>query len=250
VLQNSLFLLYQLFLVVLFFTLSAVLGIGCYMTSLFPGGTDRAHRYLRKWARICLWLTRCQITVEGRERLELGRPYVFMANHASFLDILLLLALVPHDFRFIVKKELFLIPILGLTVKSSAQIALDRKHPKKGLQSIKQAADLLKNGVSIVAFPEGTRSQDGKIHDFKRTLFVLPIRTRTPVVPVLIEGTFQALRSGSVLLRRNPLKVTFLEPVAVDSLSDDDRASYAETVRQHLIISGRNPKPAANMSTR
>jgi 1-acyl-sn-glycerol-3-phosphate acyltransferase len=249
VLQKSLLLLYQLCLIVFFLALSAAWGIGCYVTSLFPGGKDRAHKYLIRWARICLWFTRCQISVAGLDRLESGRPYVFMANHASFLDILLLLALVPLDFRFIVKKEFFSIPILGLTVKSSAQIPLDRKHPRKGLQSINQASDLLKRGVSIVAFPEGTRSRDGNIHDFKRTLFVLPIRTRTPVVPVLIEGTFQALRSGSVLLRRHPLKVTFFEPVAVDSLSDNDRALYAETVRQRLINSGQNPKLAAKVST-
>ena len=70
---------------------------------------------------------------------------------------------------------------MGLTVKSSGQIPLNRKSPRKGLQSIKQAAELLKRGVSIVVFPEGTRSPDGKIHGFKTTLFVLPIRTRTPV---------------------------------------------------------------------
>jgi len=249
VLQTSFCILYQLCLVVLFLVLSTFWGIGCYFTSLFPGGQDRAHNYLINWARISLRLTRCQITVAGLEHLDLGRTYVFMPNHMSFLDILLVFAFIPHEFRIIVKKEFFSIPFLGLTVRSSAQIPLDRKHPRAGLQSIKKAADLLKKGVSVVVFPEGTRSRDGKIHDFKKTLFVLPIRMQTPVVPVLIEGTFEALPAGSVMLRRYPLKMTFLEPIPADALSDKDRAWYAEKVRQRLINCGQNPMPAAKVST-
>jgi len=167
-----------------------------------------------------------------------------MPNHSSFLDVLLVFAFIPHNFRSIVKEEFFSIPLLGLTVKSSGQIPLDRNSPRKGLQSIKRAAELLRRGVSIVVFPEGTRSPDGKIHEFKTTLFVLPIRTRTPVVPVLIEGTFQALRRGSVLLKNHPVKVTFLDPVSADCFSDKDRALYAEKVRRRLIESSQNPMGA------
>jgi 1-acyl-sn-glycerol-3-phosphate acyltransferase len=235
VLKRSLFFLYQLYLVVVFFFFSAAWGIGCYCASLFPGGEDRAHRYLTQWARIGIRLARLQITVAGLERLDANRSYVFMPNHASFLDILLVFALIPHNFRSLVKKEFFAIPVLGLTVKCSGQVPLDRKHPRKGLQSINRAAALLLRGSSIVVFPEGTRSRDGKIHEFKASLFVLPIRTHAPVVPVLIEGTFQALPRGSVLLKRQPLKITFLDPVPADSFSDKDRALYAEKVRQRLI---------------
>lgn len=232
---------YQFCLIVLFLLLGVSWGIACYFASLFPNGEDRARRYLTHWARISLKLARLEITVAGIERLELARPYVFMPNHSSFLDVLLVFAFIPHNFRSIVKEEFFSIPLLGLTVKSSGQIPLDRKSPRKGLQSIKQAAELLRRGVSIVVFPEGTRSPDGKIHEFKTTLFVLPIRTRTPVVPVLIEGTFQALRSGSLLLKRYPVKVTFLEPVSADCFSDKDRAAFAEKVRRCLIESSQNP---------
>ena len=95
-----------------------------------------------------------------------------MPNHSSFLDVLLVFALIPQNFRSIAKEEFFSIPLMGLTVKSSGQIPLNRKSPRKGLQSIKQAAELLKRGVSIVVFPEGTRSPDGQIHEFKTTLFL------------------------------------------------------------------------------
>jgi 1-acyl-sn-glycerol-3-phosphate acyltransferase len=170
-----------------------------------------------------------------------------MPNHASFLDILLVLASIPHNFRFLVKQEFFSIPFLGLTVRSSGQIPLDRKNPRKGVRSIREGSDLLKKGVSIVVFPEGTRSCDGKIGEFKTTLFILPIRTGTPVAPVLIEGTFQALPRGSLFLKRRPIKITFLDPISPDRLVDKDRALYAEKVRQSLIRPYHMAKMAANI---
>ncbi|HXV84061.1 MAG TPA: lysophospholipid acyltransferase family protein [Candidatus Binatia bacterium] len=239
-LRRSLLFLYQIWLLVLFIVFGVSWGLGCFFASLFAGGEDRARRYLVHWARISLKLSRLDITVAGLEQLDLGRPYIFMPNHSSFLDVLLVFAFIPHNFRSIVKEEFFSIPLLGLTVKSSGQIPLNRKSPRKGLQSIKQAAELLKRGVSIVVFPEGTRSRDGQIHEFKTTLFVLPIRTRTPVVPVLIEGTFEALPRGSVLLKCYPVKVTFLNPVSADCFSDKERALYAEKIQQRLVESGRN----------
>jgi 1-acyl-sn-glycerol-3-phosphate acyltransferase len=247
VLRRSLVFLDQLFLVVLFLLLGVSWGVGCYFASQFPGGEDRAHRYLIRWARISIRLARLKVTVARLERLDLGRPYVFMPNHTSFLDILLVLASIPHNFRFLVKEEFFSIPLLGLTVRSSGQIPLDRKNPRKGLRSIRQGADLIKKGVSIVVFPEGTRSRDGKVGEFKTTLFVLPIRMETPVVPVLIEGAFEALPRDSVFLKRCPIKITFLDPISPALLVDKDRALYAEKVRQSLIRPCHEPKMAANI---
>jgi 1-acyl-sn-glycerol-3-phosphate acyltransferase len=248
VLQKVLSRFYQLSLIFFFFLLTAAWGIGCYVNSFFPGGEDRAHRYLSYWAKVCLRLGRVKITVAGLERLDLDKTYVFMPNHASFLDILLVFACIPHNFRIIVKEEVFSIPFLGLAVRSSGQIPLDRENPRKGLRSIKRAADLLRNGVSIVVFPEGTRSPDGSVHEFKTTLFVLPIRTQTPVVPVLIEGAYEALGRGSVLLNRCPMKLTFLDPVPADSLSDKDRAFYADKVRQILVGPAQEPIPEARQA--
>jgi len=247
VIRRSLFFLYQLCLILVFFFLSSVLAIVCYVVHLFPGGEGRAHRYVIGWAKVSMKLARMEVTVTGLERVDSTQTYVFMPNHASFLDVLLVFAFIRHNFRSIVKKELFSIPLLGLTLKSSGQIPLDRKHPRKGLQAIKKAVDLLGKGVSIVVFPEGTRSRDGKVQEFKTTLFVLPIRAKVSVVPVLIEGTFEALRRGSVLLKPTPTKITFLDPIPADCFSDKDRASYAEKVRQSLMESGETSPVTAKV---
>ena len=160
-----------------------------------------------------------------------------MPNHASFLDTLLAFAHIPCDFRDIIKEEVFSIPLLGLVLRRSGQIPRDRKNPWKALRSLRRAADLLKEGISVIVFPEGTRSSNGEIQDFKKALFILPIRSGIPVVPVLIEGTFQALRWGSVLLNPVPLKLTFFDPIPADSFDIRDRRIYAEKVRQVLSIS-------------
>jgi 1-acyl-sn-glycerol-3-phosphate acyltransferase len=248
-LRRVLLFLYQVYVSVAFLFLVAAWGIGCYVASFFPDGENRAHRYLVYWARLSLRLAGDKVSVAGLERLDLETTYVFMPNHTSFLDILLVFACIPHNFRIIVKKEIFSTPFLGLAVRSSGQIPLDRENPRRGLRSIKQAAELVRRGVSIVVFPEGTRSHDGKVHEFKATLFVLPIRTRTPVVPVLIEGTFQALRPGGVLFNPGPMKVTFLDPVLGDFRSDKDRTVYAERVRGALIGSGSNPLPRRKVAS-
>ena len=228
---------YQLFIIIIFFLLVTLLAIGGCLASLFDRGGARIHKCLTYWARACLFLSGLSIHIEGLERLNPGGTYVFMANHASFLDILLVFAYVPHDFRIIAKEEVFSIPVMGWILKRSNQVSMDRTNPRKGLASLRRAAALLKEGISIVVFPEGTRTTDGAIQEFKATLFVLPIRAGVSVVPVLIEGTFHALRRGSFLLNPAPLKMTFHEPIHAGVLKDRDRWTFARKVQDILAAS-------------
>lgn len=168
-----------------------------------------------------------------------------MPNHASFLDILLAFAYIPFNFRIITKKEVFWIPLMGWALKRSRQIPMDRANPRKGLTSLRQAFNLLQEKISIVVFPEGTRTLDGEIKDFKATLFILPIRSGVPVVPVRIDGTFEALKRGSVLLNPLPLKITFHSPIPVGSFTDRDRWLYAKKVQEVLTSF---PSPTASHS--
>jgi 1-acyl-sn-glycerol-3-phosphate acyltransferase len=232
VLRKTLLFPYQVFIILCFFPLTYFWGAVSYGASFLDG--NLAHRCITQWAKTSLALAGLRIHIEGQDRINPQTTYIFMPNHASFLDTLLAFAYIPGDSRNIIKEEVFSIPLLGLVLRRSGHIPLNRKNPWKAMKSLRQAADLLKEGVSIVVFPEGTRSPNGEIQEFKTALFILPIRSRIPIVPVLIEGTFQALKRGSILLNPVPLKLTFYDPIPADSFEVRDRDIYAEKVRQVL----------------
>ena len=232
VLRRALLFPYQVFIIVCFLPLTYFWGAVSYGASLLDG--NLAHRCIRQWARTSLALAGLRVHIEGQERINPQNTYIFMPNHASFLDTLLALAYIPCNFRNIIKEEVFSIPLLGLVLRRSGEIALDRKNPWKALRSLRRSADLLKKGISIVVFPEGTRSPNGEIQEFKTALFILPIRSRISVAPVRIEGTFRALKRGTILLNPVPLKLTFYDPIPADSFEVRDRDIYAEKVRRVL----------------
>jgi 1-acyl-sn-glycerol-3-phosphate acyltransferase len=232
-LRKALLFPYQVFVILFFFPLAYGWGIVSYVASFFDADGNLAHRCNSQWARTSLALAGLRVHIEGQDRLNPQNTYIFMPNHASFLDTLLALAYIPHS-RTIIKEEVFSVPLLGWVLRRSRHIPLDRKNPWKALKSLRQAADLLKEGISVVVFPEGTRTPNGEIQEFKTALFILPIRSRVPVVPVLIEGTFHALKRGSILLNPVPLKMTFCAPIPADSFDVRDGRFYAEKVRQVL----------------
>ena len=228
---------YQLYVMLGFFALLLFWGTTSCVASLFDARGDRAHRYLGYWAKWNLAVAGLRIEVDGLERLDRAATYIFMLNHASFLDILLAFAYIPHNFRIITKQEIFRLPFMGWALKRSGQVPMDRANPRKGLGSLRQASALLKEGISIVVFPEGSRTPDGEIKDFKATVFILPIRAGIAVVPVRVEGTFEALKKGSMLLNPVPLKLTFHDPIAPGSFNDRDRWAFAKKVREVLTSS-------------
>ncbi len=229
-----LFFSYRCLVILFFFPLTYCFGIVSYAAGFFDANGSLSHRCLSQWARTSLALAGLRVHIEGQERLKPQNSYIFMPNHASFLDILLLFAYIPCDFRYIIKEEVFSIPLMGAVLRKSGHIALDRKNLWKAPKSLRQAAELLKQDISVVVFPEGTRSPNGEIQEFKTALFILPIRSRIPVVPVLIEGTFQALTRGSILVNPVPLKLTFCDPISEESLGGRGRRLYAAKVRQIL----------------
>lgn len=237
---------YRVYVLIFFLPSLLLAGAAVCIASFFDANDNLARRCMKRWAKISLSLALLQVDIAGQERLSSKGAYIFMANHASFLDILLLLACVPHNFRFIIKKELFTVPLLGTVLRRCGEIPMDRQNPWKALRSLRQARELLNQGTSVVVFPEGTRTLDGQIQEFKKALFVLPIRSRAPVVPVLIEGTFQALRRGSILLNPVPLKMTFYDPIQTDSFEVRDRQILADKLRQ--ILSKQYRAHAVNLN--
>ncbi len=201
-----------------------------------PGGVyDRAQR---KWGRGLLRWTGVEVRVEGRERLDGAVPTVYIANHASFVDIWALVAELPGSPRFVFKKEMNSIPLMGLAMRSMQHIPIDRKNLSAAFAAYDEAAALIRSGISAVVFAEGTRSRDGKLHTFKKGPFVLAIAAGAPVLPILCAETFETLPKGSITPRRGTVMLRVGHPIETTGMTYDDRNPLSQAARAQLVALG------------
>jgi 1-acyl-sn-glycerol-3-phosphate acyltransferase len=173
------------------------------------------------------------IETAGRGRLDRGTPYIFMANHQSFLDAPLLMTVLDRPARVIVKRFVFRIPVLGLGMRFAGYVPLDKEGAGAGRRSIARAARLIKErGYSFLIFPEGTRSWDGRALPLRRGGFFLALETGASIVPVSIRGTHGLMPRGKKLIRKGTVKIIFHEPVAVAGYSPQTMPELMERVRR------------------
>jgi 1-acyl-sn-glycerol-3-phosphate acyltransferase len=203
---------------------------------IVSGLVDRHGRLPRRmavaWARLILRSAGVEIVVSGAGHAPAG-PVVYAANHGSALDIPLLAAALPVDFRFLHKRSLHLIPVIGQYLMVAGHIAIDRAHPFRARKALERAVARLRAGVSLAAFPEGTRSPDPGVRRFKRGAFVLALRAGVPVVPVSLTNVKQVMPGG---LRIHPgaVRMTLHPPVPTLGRNEDEASTLAEEVR--LIV--------------
>jgi len=177
------------------------------------------------------------IETAGRDRLDRGTPYIFMANHQSFLDAPLLMTVLDRPARVIVKRFVFRIPVLGLGMRFAGYVPLDKEGAGAGRRSIARAARLIREkGYSFLVFPEGTRSWDGKALPLRRGGFFLALETGAPIVPVSIRGTHDLMPRGKRLIRKGTVRIVFGEPIGVDGYTPETMPELMERVR--TAISG------------
>lgn len=153
----------------------------------------------RLWSKIFLFLFATKLTVTGLENIKKNENYVFVANHSSYADIPIILAGIPHDIRLILRKSLTRIPIWGWALLASPMIIIDRTNATRAKKTLSDAADTIKKGASVLLFPEGTRSPDGKHHAFKRGAFHLACESGASVISIAVIGAFNMLPRTSQL---------------------------------------------------
>ena len=205
-------------------------------TVLLPFNPQKtwAHRMGILWALFIFKMSsNWKVTVKGREYLPKG-PAVFISNHESMADIIALY-LLQCDFKWLAKKELFKVPFFGWSMAFSGYIPLERGSIRSTAQSLDKARDYLKKGVSILIFPEGTRSEDGELREFKGGAFKLAVEERVPLVPVAITGTRHILQKGSWLLA-NEVRVSIqvLPPIATTGLTGEDEKELRTATRDKI----------------
>jgi 1-acyl-sn-glycerol-3-phosphate acyltransferase len=152
----------------------------------------KIHRFAaRPWAKIILWASRVKINVIGLDTLDMTSPHIFMVNHQSYFDIFALLAGIPGDFKFILKQELMKVPLLGPGMKMAGYIGIDRRDPRKAITSVNKAVEKIRNGTSVLIFPEGTRNADGLVQPFKKGGFHLAFKSGIDIIPISIINSYQ-----------------------------------------------------------
>lgn len=202
------------------------------------------HQFTCFWGSLYTWLNPAwRVRIEGREKIERDTAYVMVANHLSLLDILVLFRIFTH-FKWVSKIENFRIPCIGWNMSLNGYIKLRRGDRASVVQMMKACEETLGRGSSIMMFPEGTRSPTGRMRDFKPGAFELALRTRSPVQPILIEGTHHALpKRGFVLQGRHPIRITVLDAIPPESFEGLPVKELTEQVRGLMANALGDPPP-------
>jgi 1-acyl-sn-glycerol-3-phosphate acyltransferase len=174
------------------------------------------------------------VEVEGREHLDPQKTYIFVANHSSMVDILAFQGYINHDFRWIAKKELFNIPLFGAAMRAVDFISIDRSHGREAIKSLHAAAERIAEGASVLIFPEGTRSPDGRLQAFKTGAIMLAIKAGVEVVPVGFNGTHQALPKGKLFSRGGKVLLRLGQPLAIKNFQAKDKQSLASLLHEQV----------------
>ncbi len=209
------------------------------LTAPFDRRLVLLHRFTCFWASLYTWVNPLwPVVVRGREKIRADETYVMVANHLSLLDILVLFRLFRH-FKWVSKIENFRVPCIGWNMRLNRYIPLRRGNRQSIAEMMVACERTLGEGNSIMMFPEGTRSVDGEMRAFKPGAFELALRTRRPILPIVLEGTSNALpKRGFVLQGKHPIRVTVLDPIPPERFEGQSVKELTEQVRG-VIASAR-----------
>lgn len=212
-------------------------GIIVISIGIFKKHSRFSYEYVvRNWTKLQLKVAGIEAEVSGTENIDPNRPYVIVCNHQSQADIPILLNYVPIRMTIIAKKELFKIPLFGRAMRSLGILEIDRSNRRKSIETLNKAAEILhKENLSVLAFPEGTRSLDGNLKPFKKGAFMLALNAGMPILPISLRGTFPLLPKGSLLMNKGRVQITFHPPVETSEYNLETRNQLIEDV--HRIIS-------------
>lgn len=232
--------LHSLVAIPLIYLYTIVMGSISLTLSLHDPGGRRQHWCARMWCRMIARTVGARVRVYGVEHIKPETSYVFLSTHQSYMDIPAMLGYLPAQLRIAAKKVLFRIPFMGWHLWRAGHIPIDRSSTQNAIKSMQRAADYLQQGICAFIFPEGTRSRDGRLHDFKKGGFKLALQAQVPIIPITIIGTRRILPPDSIIFRPGPVEMYVDEPIPTAGLTDDDiemlmqrvRAAMATHIRQ------------------
>jgi len=190
------------------------------------------------WSRILIGLAGIRVEVRGMENIPRGVPVVLLSNHQGAFDIPALQAFLPLQFRWVAKKSLFKIPIIGWSMSLANYIPIERENPQEAMKSMEEASVRIKNGTSVLVFPEGTRSETGALLPFKRGAFMLATKSGAAIVPVAIKGTSAIMKKGGFLIRPSRVTIAVGKPILPQESDEKDLRNRTKRAIEALFNEG------------
>ena len=212
-----------------------IIGIPIIAASFFDGG--RTMMALgRVWVRWILATFRVRVDVVGLENVPTHAPIIFMSNHQSLADIAAIVSTLPDSvkWRFVAKRELVRVPIFGQALVASGHIIIDRGNRERAVESLHRAAERIRAGVSVIVFPEGTRSPEGHLRQFKSGPFHLAIEAQVPIIPVTVSGSQRITPKGRLRVDAGRVKIAYGKPIPTRGVVIADRKRLAMRVRDAI----------------
>jgi 1-acyl-sn-glycerol-3-phosphate acyltransferase len=203
----------------------------------------------RWWSASVLWAAGIKVRVHGLENGGQGKPRIFASNHVSWFDVPALAGVLPR-YKFVAKAELFKVPIFGRAMRAAGMVEIQRDNRKAAFGAYDVAAERIRQGNSVVVFPEGTRGHAYPLRPFKKGPFVLAIAAGVPIVPIIVHGTIEIMPKGSLWAHPGTIDIHLLEPVSTTSVDYDHREALMQTVRTRMAdamreLYGVEPLPAS-----
>jgi len=220
---------------VIFFITTVILGTVAIFLSLFDSSGNVPHLVARLWGKIQLRITGTRVRIQGLEHIEPEKSYILVSNHQSTFDIFGLVGYLPIQFRWTAKAELFRTPFMGWAMSRIGYIPIERDSPKKAYRSMLRAAEVVRNGVSVIIFPEGTRSPDGNLQPFKKGVFLLALKSRAPILPITIQGTSKIMRKGDWRIYPGQVRIQIDPPIETAGTPAEKEEELSQRVRSTLV---------------
>jgi 1-acyl-sn-glycerol-3-phosphate acyltransferase len=219
------------------------LGTISILSTIFDRSGDFGHRCARAWSSLILRTTGVRVIVTGAERLDPGRSYVLASNHQSIYDIPILFATLPLQLRIVAKASLGSLPFLGWHLQRTGHLLVNRKNP--GADIVRKMRRLVSESHSLLVFPEGTRSVDGRVGRFKKGSFLVAIDAGLPVVPVSVAGSRHVMTKGRLMVRPGAVRLTVHDPIPSAGVTRDQVIEFGNRVRDIVRRDVDEPAPAS-----
>lgn len=227
--------IYQLFVwLPLFFVLTMLTAITTTVGCLL--GFERIFAYYPGmiWSKLTCMISLCPVKVVGREKLDRNRSYIFVANHQGSFDIFLVYGYLGQHIKWMMKKSLRKIPLVGKACEAAGFIFVDNSTAKAALKSIDEAKERLVKGVSVVLFPEGSRTKTGKLGPFKKGAYQLALDLKLPIVPITINGSFKVMPIHTYLLNPHKMELIIHDPIETDQYETNDIRQLTTNIKALL----------------